>query len=682
MGTYRRHRQRRRLPGEFSTTGQGCLGGPRRVATEREGAIMIWIDKGAAPDVLLGDGKAFQDRAIKFEQDFASVGAKLVKPKGKGRKKKASAMDDDDDSPTSSDHLVSYAKLTSSGGFNGFESKLFSVYSYYSAPDVKARLILSHYGKCAFCESFIMDTDVGDVEHYRPKAEVKENNPTQSGNERLVEDHPGYYWLSQTWENLFLSCKQCNQAFKGNRFDVGPDMANNNLVRDRAGGGLVETALLLNPGVNVGTNPRAVLRFNPDTAQAFVAQSASLLDMPRAQSTITTVGLNRPRLLEARAAHLVRLRSLFILAASGGGWVPPDSAPDILAFQYQNDGPWKHARQALEEAIRPWSEYSALALDAIEQWNTELVMQPTVLNVGFQQAQQQCQVNTQLELGLAKWITLHSDLRVAAMQQVGSQALPDTTTLDVSYNEALTKYKAICKDISVNRRKLARVAQRDIEPLKDRLEQLRQARLQELQKRPGYEDDDDPLFTVEERIRPYEKLRKQGRTYYYRVVRADRLLKGKEDEAYSNLSEQGKSEVLEISRLSNEQRASIFMQAKTQMETNAKILEPLNQELEELKSIAKPFDDEEDDLIEQIDAFESGRSDYFVQLFEVICDAGDAAFGYENCKAPKDRSDRANQLSSSASDMYDFVQSLDDSKASVKSHLGSKAFPPSIRLKS
>ncbi len=643
---------------------------------------MIWIDKGTAPDVLLKDGKAFQDRAIKFEQDFASVGAKLVKPKGKGRKKKDSVMDDDDDSATSNDHLVNYAKLTSSGEFNGFESKLFSVYSYYSAPDVKASLILSHYGKCAFCESFIMDTDVGDVEHYRPKAEVKENNPTQSGNERLVEDHPGYYWLSQTWENLFLSCKQCNQAFKGNRFDVGPDIASNNLVRDRADGGLVETALLLNPGVNVGTDPRSVLRFNPDTAEAFVVQSENMFDMPRAQSTITTVGLNRPRLLEARAAHLVRLRSLFILAASGGGCLPPDIAPDILAFEYQNDGPWKHAQQALQEAIKPWSEYSALAQDAIEVWNTELVMQPAVLNVGFQQAQQQCQVNTQLELDLAKWITLHGDLRTAAMQQVGSQALPDTTTLDVSYNEALSKYKAICKDISTNRKKLARVAQRDIEPLKDQLEQLRQARLQELQKRPGYENDDDPLFTVEEQIRPHEKLRRQGNTYYYRVVRAEKLLNGKQDEAFSKLTEQGKREVLEISQLSYEKRLSIFMQAKQQIATSEENLAPLNQELATLKSITKPFDDQEDDLIEKIDAFESGRSDYFVQLFEVMCDAGDAAFGYGNCKAPKDRSDRANQLSLAASDMYDFVQSLDDTKASVKSHLGSKAFPPSIRLKS
>lgn len=54
-------------------------------------------------------------------------------------------------------------------------------------------------GKCAYCESPLEETD-WDVEHFRPKGRVAEN-----------DDHPGYYWLAYSWENLYPSCKPCNQ---------------------------------------------------------------------------------------------------------------------------------------------------------------------------------------------------------------------------------------------------------------------------------------------------------------------------------------------------------------------------------------------------------------------------------------------------------------------------------------
>lgn len=58
--------------------------------------------------------------------------------------------------------------------------------------------------KCAYCESTYGAVYDGDVEHFRPKGKVNEKNPQT----------PGYYWLANDWDNLFLSCQHCNQRRK------------------------------------------------------------------------------------------------------------------------------------------------------------------------------------------------------------------------------------------------------------------------------------------------------------------------------------------------------------------------------------------------------------------------------------------------------------------------------------
>src|SRR5690606_31270242 len=52
------------------------------------------------------------------------------------------------------------------------------------------------FTKCAYCESNYGAVFDGDVEHFRPKGKVNEKNPQT----------PGYYWLSNEWNNLFLAC--------------------------------------------------------------------------------------------------------------------------------------------------------------------------------------------------------------------------------------------------------------------------------------------------------------------------------------------------------------------------------------------------------------------------------------------------------------------------------------------
>lgn len=78
----------------------------------------------------------------------------------------------------------------------GFEFKV------YSDPEVKNSLIELFKGKCAYCESKFLHVYSGDIEHFRPKGEIEEAKPPKK---------PGYYWLAADWNNLLLSCRNCNQ---------------------------------------------------------------------------------------------------------------------------------------------------------------------------------------------------------------------------------------------------------------------------------------------------------------------------------------------------------------------------------------------------------------------------------------------------------------------------------------
>ena len=79
-----------------------------------------------------------------------------------------------------------------------------NLYTLYGEPEVKLALRTMFNDKCAYCESFVMDVYIGDVEHFRPKAKIKEADPPE----------PGYYWLAADWNNLLFSCRNCNQLAK------------------------------------------------------------------------------------------------------------------------------------------------------------------------------------------------------------------------------------------------------------------------------------------------------------------------------------------------------------------------------------------------------------------------------------------------------------------------------------
>ena len=110
--------------------------------------------------------------------------------------------------------------------------------SIYGHDSVKDALRAAQHDKCCFCESKFAHVSYGDVEHFRPKAAVR-----QSADGPL--ERPGYYWLAYEWSNLFASCQICNQRFKKNLFPLDNPRSRARSHHDDLGR---EKPLLLDPG--------------------------------------------------------------------------------------------------------------------------------------------------------------------------------------------------------------------------------------------------------------------------------------------------------------------------------------------------------------------------------------------------------------------------------------------------
>jgi uncharacterized protein (TIGR02646 family) len=78
-------------------------------------------------------------------------------------------------------------------------------FSVYKDPELVIALETVFGTKCAYCEGHFGAVTPKDVEHFRPKSEID----TGAGVLR-----PGYYWLACEWENLLLSCPDCNRPRK------------------------------------------------------------------------------------------------------------------------------------------------------------------------------------------------------------------------------------------------------------------------------------------------------------------------------------------------------------------------------------------------------------------------------------------------------------------------------------
>ena len=165
--------------------------------------------------------------------------------------------------------------------------------------EYKSLFAYAQFDKCGFCESSVLKTSYGDVEHYRPKSEVSQlpDDPEAFGRQREASAtvkarqvtlvcQTGYYWLAYDWSNYLLACSNCNAIFKGTLFPVKENPRAVPPLKTHP----PENALLLNPFDD--KDPGDHLRFTRD---GFVLERTQY-----GRATIDTCGLYREALVKAR----------------------------------------------------------------------------------------------------------------------------------------------------------------------------------------------------------------------------------------------------------------------------------------------------------------------------------------------------------------------------------------------
>lgn len=207
--------------------------------------------------------------------------------------------------------------------------KEFPNLKYYSRPSVKNALMKSHANKCCYCEQRRRQSELA-VEHFRPRTAVKQ---TKAG-DRI---YPGYFWLAYAWDNLYLSCAECNGRFKSCYFPLTNPKKRARSCEDSV---LNERPLLIDPGFD---NPREHINFRIDKV-------CSLTN--KGKKTIEFIQLDEENLRKAREEKIGVLQSLLDL---------------IKLSEDKDDEQWKEkgnkARQKLAKYVLPEAEFSSMAQD-------------------------------------------------------------------------------------------------------------------------------------------------------------------------------------------------------------------------------------------------------------------------------------------------------------------------------
>lgn len=172
--------------------------------------------------------------------------------------------------------------------------------SHWGEPDIRRTLWEMQHHKCCYCERKREMNRESDVEHFRPKADVTEADI----------DHPGYWWLAYNWDNLFFSCRYCNQEHKKNHFPVADEAKR---VRLEAGSLVDEDGLLINP---TEKDPQDHIGF--DWVETPTSEPLQWLAMAFGRTaygskTIEVVGLNECELPTERGELVIEMETLVTL---------------------------------------------------------------------------------------------------------------------------------------------------------------------------------------------------------------------------------------------------------------------------------------------------------------------------------------------------------------------------------
>ena len=219
----------------------------------------------------------------------------------------------------------------------------------YKGDDVKLALDRLFHGKCAYCEAVYASVQPMDVEHWRPKGEIKFID--ENGTKKSLK--PGYYWLAAEWSNLLPSCIDCNR--QRNQYDIVPPSdavaitstgirtpeedpnqarplpSERDLILEKIGRGkknlfpVLDDAYIRNPE-DFKKESETVLILHPceDHPEEFLQfvegaivrpLPANVLENPpanqeeKALCSIEVYGLNRSRLVYQREEHLLEIKA-------------------------------------------------------------------------------------------------------------------------------------------------------------------------------------------------------------------------------------------------------------------------------------------------------------------------------------------------------------------------------------
>ena len=193
----------------------------------------------------------------------------------------------------------------------------------YRHESVKNVQLNAQHGKCCYCE----EISCGEIEHYRPKGAVKQSP-------KSTNQYPGYYWLAYDWDNLLVSCTDCNRN-KSTLFPLEDEAMR---ARDHHDNIESEAPLLINPA---SVDPRNHIQFHGEVPVG----KTNLGRM-----TIKALNLRRPDLDESRRTLLNQLKFLHkVMVSSQNG-----NIPDMLA---------QEAEEKLETAVSQKAEFSSMAQD-------------------------------------------------------------------------------------------------------------------------------------------------------------------------------------------------------------------------------------------------------------------------------------------------------------------------------
>jgi len=217
-------------------------------------------------------------------------------------------------------------------GKRKFKDKDFkrSIYAHIS---VKKALFNMQHGKCCFCEcktkavGFLAS---GDVEHFRPKAGYQQTTAD-------ILSESGYYWLTYQWDNLLLSCEECNRLFKKNLF---PLLDNTRRTKNHLNNINDETPLFINP---TQENPEQYIGFNEYVPYA-------IDDNIYGKTTLNLLGLKRSNLENERKAVFEQLKTQLTIIKKAA------KNPDNQDWQELAN----EAKQLIQEMALPQAKYSAM----------------------------------------------------------------------------------------------------------------------------------------------------------------------------------------------------------------------------------------------------------------------------------------------------------------------------------